>query len=95
MPEDKTRFFPRLLILSALVLAIPAFLGCASSEHLSKSHGQSYEAILCAQAVNPTASKDAVPVDALPGQAGDSIYENYLKSFEKNDDEFMNILNGL
>ncbi len=105
MPADKKRFFPQLLILSVLVLAVPAFQGCTLSqapgkpapEHLSKNYGQSYEALLCVQAVNPDASKDAAPVDALPGQAGDSIYENYLNSFDKNadSDDFMNMLNGL
>ncbi len=63
-------------IAAILFFGVLLFQGCAPA-HLSKNFGESYEAILLAQTVNPDGPEDRNPPD-LPGVVAEGIYNDYL-----------------
>ena len=68
------------LLLLSCFLGV-AIIGCTPTQkNLSPDFGQSLSQAFTAQAINPAAPVNAAPVDTLPGDLGEQIYQKrYVK----------------
>ena len=90
-------FYPiirAILILTVFLLLVP---GCAShgpKEHFTDDYGQIYRQGFATQVVDPEAGTASPPVDTLPGEIAQKIYDNryvdpLTKQIEEEDESLM------
>ena len=87
----------RIAGLLAATLLVGLCLGCATPgprEHFTDDFGHTYQQGFAAQTVNPEAGTTSPPVDTLPGEIAQEIYDNryvdpLTKQVEQEDESLM------
>ena len=71
------------IVLSMIILTVAALfcVSCATPSRVADNWGTAYYAQKQGQVVNPEASKNLKPVEYLYGQAAETAWGQYLKSF--------------
>lgn len=72
----------RTVALAALVASL-AIVGCSRKQHLSKFHGQSYDAVFAAQRAPARAGPPQGPVEGLDSQEAAIISDSYRNSLAR------------
>ena len=76
-------------ILMTFWIYLLAIFGCSNmsindnDSNLSKNWGKSFHQAKDQQIVNKDSHKNIMPVSGMDGKAANTVYENYLKSFQE------------